>query len=310
VNRVLYVVVFFLWLVISGFFSLYVVGFFLPMASYIFGSWMLGTFFALGSLLVVFFVLQYAMYKSGILSRRKLETSAPQGSFITKTQGQSQFVSQKEPEVIRKEPEVEPTNLGERWFEEQGGYEGVVKNLKKVGDSTYFLLKVSGDGKPVFQCEANIGNSALKEGDTVFVKGSVDGDGILRPIEFKNLSNTATDFSEEPSTAENDDLSEDIVSSDSIDQGDIGLPAGRPKTSAHAVGPCPMCKGTGVNRVMVMRTVMEPQTVYEQQTQYQFGRPVRVTVPRTVMKPVQKQEYKIVPCPKCKPKKSGIQSAK
>jgi hypothetical protein len=63
---------------------------------------------------------------------------------------------------------------------------------------------------------------------------------------------------------------------------------------------CPVCGGTGSQKVMGWKTVMETHTVYEQVTQFQFGKPVRVTMPRQVTKQVQKPDYKMINCYKCK----------
>jgi hypothetical protein len=76
---------------------------------------------------------------------------------------------------------------------EQGGLKGVVQNMKREGEITNFWLVVPGAEKPSFYCvEANAGNVAVEEGDTVFVRGAPGGDGILRTAEVKNLSRGAS----------------------------------------------------------------------------------------------------------------------
>jgi len=114
----------------------------------------------------------------------------------------------------------------------------------------------------------------------VWLKGEPGKDGTLRTAEIRHLS-----VSRQPS----------VTAMSDRETSPQGADMTGPAISEAGRRICPMCGGTGTQKIMQWITVMEPQTVYEQVTQFQFGKPVNVTVPRTVQKAVQKPDYKMVP---------------
>jgi len=214
-----------------------------------------------GLVFILFSIFQLLMYKSGLLSSRRTK------SYMPKETPTGMGVLSK---------------LGGSKSLEKGEFSGVVQNLKRERDLTFFSLMVSGASKPTFYwVEANIDGLALNEGDSVWLKGELGKDGTLRTADVRNLS-----------------------AGPAVLSGSETSPQG-PKTTGPVIGEmgkrnCPMCGGTGSQKIMQWKTVMEQQTVYEQVTQFQFGKPVKVTVPRTIQKAVQKPDYKMVPCNTCK----------
>lgn len=228
---------------------------------------------------IIFLAFQVLMYKSGLLSSKKLPPHIPKGVRATGMEQSSTMDTGKSLE--------------------QGEFSGVVQNLKREGRSTLFSLMVSSAKKPAFYwVEASVENLALNAGDTVWVKGEIGKDGILRTDEIRNLSGAGSS-SEGVSGSE---TSTQGFKSTGPVVGDDRYPVrgGVDATGNLGKRNCPMCGGTGAQKIMQWKTVMEAQTVYEQVTQFRFGKPVRVTVPKTVQKPVQKPDYKMVPCNMCK----------
>jgi hypothetical protein len=215
---------------------------------------------------IVFSVFQGLMYKSGLLSSKRLTRTIPKEASATGVASSNRL-------------------SGSRDLE-QSGLNGIVQNLKKERSLTFFSLMVSGAAKPTFYwVEADVKDLSLNEGDTVWLKGELGKDGTLRTAEVRNQSAART-------------------SVEDVDSGSKTFLSGS-ETTGQVVGEvskrnCPMCGGTGAQKIMQWKTVMEPQTVYEQVTQFRFGKPVKVTVPRTVQKAVQKPDYKMVPCNTCK----------
>jgi hypothetical protein len=217
-------------------------------------------------LFIIFSILQVFMYKSGLLSSKRSKPPAPKETPPTGIGSSS--------------------SLGISRSLEKGEFSGVVQNLKRERDSTFFSLMVSGATKPTFYwVEANIEGLALNEGDTVWLKGELGKDGILRTTEIRHLS------------ASKQTIVTAMSGKETFPQ---GTEVTGPAISEAGKRDCPMCGGTGSQKIMQWKTVMEPQTVYEQVTQFRFGKPVNVTVPRTVPKAVQKPDYKMVPCSTCK----------
>jgi len=216
--------------------------------------------------IIIFSIFQVFMYKSGLLSSKKSKPPTPKETPRTGTGSSSS------PGISR--------SL------EQGEFRGVVQNLRRERDSSFFSLMVSGAAKPTFyRVEANVKGLALNEGDTVWLKGEPGKDGTLRTAEIRHLS-----VSRQPS----------VTAMSDRETSPQGADMTGPAISEAGRRICPMCGGTGTQKIMQWITVMEPQTVYEQVTQFQFGKPVNVTVPRTVQKAVQKPDYKMVPCSTCK----------
>jgi hypothetical protein len=183
---------------------------------------------------------------------------------------------------------------------EQGEFSGVAQNLKRGEGSTFFSLIVSGARKPAFYwVEATVEGLALNEGDSVWVKGKVGKDGILRTAEVRNFSEAGS--SGEAVVSGSEVSSQGFRSTGPV-VGSGQVPVRGGVDAAGNVGKrnCPMCGGTGAQKIMQWKTVMEHQTVNEQVTQFRFGKPVRVTVPKTVQKPVQKPDYRMVQCKNCK----------
>jgi hypothetical protein len=215
---------------------------------------------------IIFSIFQVFMYKSGLLSSKRSKPPAPKGT---------------PPAGIGSS-----SSLGISRSQEKGEFSGVVQNLKRERDSTFFSLMVSGATKPTFYwVEANVEGLALNEGDTVWLKGELGNDGTLRTAEIRHLS-----VSEQTS----------VTAMSDRETSPQGTEMTGPAISEAGKRNCPMCGGTGTQKIMQWKTVMEPQTVYEQVTQFRFGKPVTVTMPRTVQKAVQKPDYKMVPCSTCK----------
>ena len=229
---------------------------------------------------IIFLAFQGLMYKSGLLSSKRLPPPIPKEARVTG---------------------LEPSgSLGSGRSLEQGGFNGVVQNLKREGGLTFFSLMVSGAKKPAFYwVEANVEGLALNEGDTVWVKGEVGKDGVLRTADVRNLSGAGS--SGEAGVSGSEASPQGFKSTGPV-VGGVQYPVRGGVEATGNVGTrnCPMCGGTGAQKIMQWKTVMEPQTVYEQVTQFRFGKPVRVTVPKTVQKSVQKPDYRMVPCNKCK----------
>jgi hypothetical protein len=215
---------------------------------------------------IIFLIFQVFMYKSGLLSSKRSKPPTP-----------------KETPPAGTGPSSSPGISRSR---EQGEFSGVVQDLKRERDSTFFSLMVSGAVKPTFyRVEANVEGLALNEGDTVWLKGKPGKDGTLRTAAIKHLSvsrqTSVTAMSGRETSPQGADMTGPAISE-----------AGKRN--------CPMCGGTGTQKIMQWKTVMEPQTVYEQVTEFRFGKPVSVTMPRTVQRAVQKPDYKMVPCSTCK----------
>ncbi len=214
---------------------------------------------------IVFAVFQVIMYKSGLLSSRRSTQTIPKGASDIRT--------------------GVPSSLGSSSLP-KGEFNGVVQNLKREQGLTFFSLMASGAAGPIFYwVEANVDGLALNEGDKVWLKGEIGKDGTLRTAQVKNLS--VLPQTGAPGTSSSETFPQSA--------GPTGPVIGEAGTRN-----CPMCGGKGAQKIMQWKTVMEPQTVYEQVTQYRFGKPVKVTVPRTVQKAVQKPDYKMVPCSTCK----------
>lgn len=73
----------------------------------------------------------------------------------------------------------------------RGGYRGTVKNLRKEGDLLTFWLDGAAKDGSAIQVEGNIAEGTLGEGDLAWVHGSLDGKGVMRTTEVKNLSKSS-----------------------------------------------------------------------------------------------------------------------
>jgi hypothetical protein len=228
---------------------------------------------------VVFSVFQGLMYKSGLLSSKRLNRTIPKEASSTGV--------------------VSSNRLSGNRPIEQSGLNGIVQNLKKERDLTFFSLMVSGAAKPTFYwVEADVKDLSLNEGNAIWLKGELGKDGTLRTTEVKNLSETPP--SGEALVSANRTLNQGHENVPVVRDDQQPIHRGVTATGSVEKRNCPMCGGTGEQKIMQWKTVMEPQTVYEQVTQFRFGKPVKVTVPRTVQKAVQKPDYKMVPCNTCK----------
>lgn len=238
------------------------------------------TFFLGWSLVfVVFSVFQGLMYKSGLLSSKRLTRTISTEASAAR--------------------EVSSNRLSSSRDQEKSGLNGIVQNLKKEHGLTFFSLMISGAAKPTYYwVEADVKDLSLNEGDTIWLKGELGKDGTLRTTEVKNLSETPP--SGEAVVSANRTLNQGHETAPVVRNDQQLIRGGVKATGSVEKRNCPMCGGTGEQKIMQWKTVMEPQTVYEQVTQFRFGKPVKVTVPRTVQKAVQKPDYKMVPCNTCK----------
>jgi hypothetical protein len=228
---------------------------------------------------VVFSVFQGLMYKSGLLSSKRLSRTIPKEASATGV--------------------VSSNRLSGSRDLEHSGLNGIVQNLKKERGLTFFSLMVSGAAKPAFYwVEADVKDLSLNQGDTVWLKGELGKDGTLRTTEVKNLSEIPP--SGEALVSANRTLNQGHETAPVVRDDQQPIPSRVTATGSVEKRNCPICGGTGEQKIMQWKTVMEPQTVYEQVTQFRFGKPVKVTVPRTVQKAVQKPDYKMVPCNTCK----------
>ncbi len=70
----------------------------------------------------------------------------------------------------------------------EGGFQGVVRSLKKEGNVANFWLEVSGQAGRTVNVEAYLGEDAVNEGDTVWVRGKPTEGTTLKTSEIRNLS--------------------------------------------------------------------------------------------------------------------------
>jgi hypothetical protein len=74
----------------------------------------------------------------------------------------------------------------------EGGFQGVVRSLKKEGNVANFWLEVSGQAGRTVNVEAYVREDTVNEGDTVWVRGKPTEGATLKTSEIRNLSHMPT----------------------------------------------------------------------------------------------------------------------